>query len=178
MKVTYTGKIEKLLPAQQTKIEGRFAKLAKFFDRKGEKEARIIVTTERHLQHAEITVQWYDHAVVCVGSDSDLFTAICDAIDKLEKQILKLRTKWRDTKRSAAPPKNEPEEIAVFEPEEGQEKRIYRVNHHAARKPMTLEEAMLEMEDGLDYVAYRDAQSDRLSVLVRRRDGHFDLVEA
>ncbi|HBY61661.1 MAG TPA: ribosome-associated translation inhibitor RaiA [Solibacterales bacterium] len=178
MKVTYTGKIDKLLPAQQTKIEARFAKLAKFFDRKGEKEARIIVTSERHLQHAEITVQWYDHSVVCVGSDSDLSAAVHEAVDKLEKQILKLRTKWRDTKRSSAPPKGVPEEIAVFEPEAGQEKRIFRVNHQAERKPMTLEEAMLEMEDGLDYVAYRDAQSDRVSVLVRRRDGHFDLVEA
>ena len=30
-------------------------------------------------------------------------------------------------------------------------------NHHERRKPITLEEAMLEMEDGRDYVAYRDA---------------------
>jgi putative sigma-54 modulation protein len=43
---------------------------------------------------------------------------------------------------------------------------------------MTLDEAMLEMEKDRDYMVYRDAETDRLAVLVRRRDGHFDLVQA
>ena len=43
---------------------------------------------------------------------------------------------------------------------------------------MTLEEAMLEMDKDRDYLVYRDAETDRANVLVRRRDGHFDLVEA
>ena len=43
---------------------------------------------------------------------------------------------------------------------------------------MTLEEAILAMDKTRDYLVYRDAQTDRVSVLVRRRDGHFDLVEA
>ncbi len=42
---------------------------------------------------------------------------------------------------------------------------------------MTLDEALLEMEKDRDYLVYQDADSDRLAVLVRRRDGHFDLVE-
>ena len=54
----------------------------------------------------------------------------------------------------------------------------YHVNHHQKRKPMTLEEALLEMDKKRDYLVYRDAETDRVSVLVRRRDGHFDLVEA
>jgi putative sigma-54 modulation protein len=54
---------------------------------------------------------------------------------------------------------------------------VFRVNHHDNRKPMTLDEAMLEMEQDRDYVVYRDADKERISVLVRRRDGHFDLIE-
>jgi hypothetical protein len=42
---------------------------------------------------------------------------------------------------------------------------------------MTLEEALLEIDDR-DYIVYRDAETDRLSMLVRRRDGNFDLIEA
>ncbi len=42
---------------------------------------------------------------------------------------------------------------------------------------MTLEEALLEMEKKRDYLVYRDADTDRVSVLVRRPDGDFDLVE-
>ena len=43
---------------------------------------------------------------------------------------------------------------------------------------MTLEEAMLEMESSHDYLVYRDAQTDRVTVLMRRPDGHFDLIES
>jgi putative sigma-54 modulation protein len=43
---------------------------------------------------------------------------------------------------------------------------------------MTLEEALLVMEGDHDYLVYRDAETDRVSVLIRRRDGNFDLIEA
>jgi putative sigma-54 modulation protein len=43
---------------------------------------------------------------------------------------------------------------------------------------MTLDEALLEMEKARDYLVYRDAETDRVSILVRRRDGHFDLIQA
>jgi putative sigma-54 modulation protein len=42
---------------------------------------------------------------------------------------------------------------------------------------MTLDEALIEMENNRDYLVYRDAETDRMSVLLRRRDGHFDLIE-
>ncbi len=43
---------------------------------------------------------------------------------------------------------------------------------------MTLDEAMIEMENQADYVVYRDSDRDCLSVLVRRPDGNFDLIES
>ena len=43
---------------------------------------------------------------------------------------------------------------------------------------MSLDEAMLEMEESQDYMVYRDAQTDRVSVLMRRPDGNFDLIES
>ncbi len=74
---------------------------------------------------------------------------------------------------AAVPEETEPEEER---PATG---RDFRVNLHNQRKPMTLEEALLEMEDGhRDYLAYRDAETERVSVLLRRRDGNFDLIEA
>ena len=63
------------------------------------------------------------------------------------------------------------------ETEGGIERRVYRINHHQKRKPMTLEEALLEMGEDRNYLVYRDAETDRVAVLVRRRDGDFDLVE-
>jgi ribosome hibernation promoting factor len=179
MKITYTGRQVELAPAQLKKLETGFAKVGKLLDGKRECEAHVILSLERHLHHAEVTVNYFNHQLAVLGSNADLFTAIHAAIEKLEKQALKQRTKWRDIKRTprqtgeAAEPAAAPEAAAEPEPEQ----RVYRVNHHQKRKPMTLEEALLEMDNSRDYLVYRDAESDRIAVLVRRRDGNFDLVE-
>jgi len=183
MRITYTGRQVELLPAQLKKLEAQFSKIGKLLDGKRECEAHVILSLERHLHQAEATVNYFNHQLVGLGSSSDLFTAIHSAAEKLEKQAVKARTKWRDTKRT--PRKEEapaePEAPAGPEPEAEAETapahRVYRVNHHHRRKPMTLDEALLEMEKDRDYLVYRDAESDRVTVLVRRRDGDFDLVE-
>ncbi len=180
MRITYTGRQVELAPAQLRKIEAQFDKLGKLLDRKHEREAHVVLSHERHLHRAEISVNYHNHPLVCLGENTDLFTAIHSAIEKLEKQAIKVRAKWRDTKRA---PKTTPAEPATAAPapepsSEGEEKKIFRINHHQRRKPMTLDEALLEMESDRDYLVYRDAETDRLAVLVRRRDGNFDLVEA
>jgi len=178
MKITYTGRQVELAPAQLKKIEARFAKVGKVLDGRKECEAHVILSLERHLHHAEITVNYHGHQLVGLESDRDLFTGINGAIEKLEKQALKVTAKWRDTKRKKG--ERAPVEVAA-EPEPETEpdnsNRVFRVNHHQKRKPMTLDEALIEMEKDRDYLVYRDAETDRVSVLVRRRDGNFDLVE-
>jgi putative sigma-54 modulation protein len=179
MKVNYTGKLEKLIPTLERKLEARFAKLGKLLDGKSEKEAHVILTSERHLRRAEITVNWYDHPLVGIEAAKDSYTALVNAIDNLEKQILKLRARRRDTKRASGTIR---EAAAAVEPaatvEDTAAPRVFRVNHRTARKPMTLDEAVLEMDEKRNYVVYQDAETERVSVLVRRRDGHLDLIES
>src|ERR1017187_5928292 len=180
MKVSYRGVQKELPPKLQAKVDAKFAKLSKLLERRGEREAHVVVTTERHLHHAEITLQFYDHQLVCVGTDADLFTALSSALEKLEKQAVKQRTKQREKSRRSDV--SEPlVEVAAATPEaDGDQesaKRGFRVNHHNRHKPMTLDEALIEMEKIRDYLVYRDADRQCVSVLVRRRDGNFDLIE-
>jgi len=180
MKITYTGRQVELAPAQLKKLQTRFSKISKLLDGRRECEGHVILSLERHLHHAEVTVNYYGHQLVGVGSNGDLFTAISGAAEKLEKQAVKAREKWRDTKRvpkaAKSPAAPEPP-AAAEEEEEAEQGEGFRVNHHEKRKPMTLDEAVLAMEKGQDYLVYRDAETDRVSVLVRRRDGNFDLVQ-
>ena len=181
MKITYTGRQIELAPAQLKKLEARFAKIGLLLDGKRECEAHVILSLERHLHYAEATIRYFNHQLVGLGSSTDLFTAIHSAAEKLEKQAVKARTKWRDTKRTPRKAAESAEAASVpagAVQETANERRIFRVNHHQYRKPMTLDEALLEMEKDRDYLVYRDADTDRLAVLVRRRDGHFDLVES
>jgi putative sigma-54 modulation protein len=194
MNINYTGRYEALPPKQREKLEAKLQKLSKVLERKGDKEAHIILTQTRFLHKVEITMNAWDHALVGVGSNGDVMKAAHDALDKLEKQLLKIRNKWRDTKRhkdkEAVGQASEPP-IPVARAKSGKvaagraaignahkNKKVFRVNHSDGSKPMTLEEAMLEMEASQDYMVYRDAQTDRLKVLMRRPDGHFDLIES
>jgi putative sigma-54 modulation protein len=181
MKITYTGRQVELAPAHLKKLESRFGKIGKLLDGRRECEAHVILSLERKRHSAEVTVNYYGNQLVGLASDMDLFTAIHSAAEKLEKQAVKARTKWRDNKRA---PRKTPSEVekepaaaAAKEPEAESVQKVYKVNHHQKRKPMTLDEAMLEMTPKKDYMVYRDAETDRVSVLVRRRDGNFDLVE-
>lgn len=192
MKVTYTGVVP-FTDLQKKKLDVKFGKLGKLIDgRAGEKEAHVILTTQRHLQRAEITVNAHNHSMVGLESSSDPFLAVTTAVDKLEKQVLRLREKKRDTKRTpdgknwpasaapapakaAPPPKKAAKAAKSAQPGT---KQVFKVNSHSSRKPMTAEEAMLEMESGENYFVYRDAETDRVSVLVKRGDGHFDLIES
>ena len=194
MKVTYKGMPHSLAPKIQQKLDAKFAKLAKLLDGRGEREAHVMVTQERRMCCAEVTLQFHDHKLVGHGSDTDLFTALSAALQKLDAQAVKQRGKWRTTHRRNGQSVGRMEEAerpevpaATKAPRsssarEADGKRVFRVNGVGKRKPMTLDEALLEMDKNRDYLVYRDADRDAkregLSVLVRRRDGHFDLIES
>ena len=178
MKITYTGRQVEVAPAQLKKLQDRFSKIGKLLDGKEERDAHVVLSLERKIHKAEATLNYYNHQLVGVGSSADLFTAIHLAAEKLEKQCVKARTKWRDAKRM--PRKSAPEvetEKPVPAESENDGRQVYKIKPAQRRKPMTVEEAVLEMDKSRDYLVYRDAQTDKVSVLLRRRDGHFDLVE-
>jgi ribosomal subunit interface protein len=100
MKVTYTGRQVDLSPAQSLKLTAEFAKVGKLLDNgKGEAEAHVILSHERHQNNVEITVPYHNHELIGNGSDPDLFGAIHAAVGKLEAQAIRVREKWRDGKR-------------------------------------------------------------------------------
>lgn len=199
MKITFTGKQDKLNASQERKLAMAFARLSKILEQKGEKEAQVILSSERHLQNAEIRLNYYDHKLVGAGAATDQFTAVMDAVEKVEKQAIKNRSKWRESKRDtpvraarttgdavviaepeAKPPKGESKAVAKAKKAAKAPKpaKVVQATGKASGKPMTLDEAMLAMEDKREYMVYRDTESGKVSVLIRRRDGKIDMVEA
>ena len=191
MKIKYTGRQVELAPAQTKKLAAQFSKIGKLLDGRRECEAHVILSLERHLHLAEATVNYYHNHLVGLGES----TAIHSAAEKLEKQALKTRERWRDNKRAPRAEEKEPEaapkpaakpakvrgrrvEAKTFDQLPEAEQRVYHVDQHKKRKPMTVEEAALDLDKTRDYVVYRAAETGRTSVLIRRRDGHLDLVEA
>jgi ribosomal subunit interface protein len=198
MNVSYKGIQKALAPKLQEKLDAKFGKLSKLLEKRGPKEAHVVVASERGRHKAEVMMHFYGHPLVGMASSADLFTALWEALHKLEAQAVKQGAKWREKQRRSetspqAPPSqggkkaagaknNNKELVGVVSGSDGKFKksavRIFRVNHRDEHKPMTLDEALLEMEKGQDYMVYQDAGNEGLSVLVRRKDGHFDLIES
>jgi putative sigma-54 modulation protein len=157
-------------------------------ERRGEKTVQVALDTQRHLQRAEVRLNFYDQPLIGAGTGPDQFTAVMEAVEKVEKQAQKSRAKWRDTKRVDSIRKSpEPVVIETVRPsakkaarQEGPVRpaKVVRASGKSNGKPMTIDEAMIAIEDDRDYVVYRDAETDKVSVLVRRRDGKVDLIEA
>ncbi|MGI8962110.1 MAG: ribosome hibernation-promoting factor, HPF/YfiA family [Bryobacteraceae bacterium] len=194
MKLIYSGKPKEFTPELERKMDAKVAKLSKMIEQRGEREAHVTHRMERHLHKVEIVTNFYDHSLIGEAADADVATAFHQAVENLEKQVVKLRSRWRDTHRdpksvrankqgwesNAAPEGQNPAENANAEVNAGAAQpkpKIFRVDYDG-RKPMTIEEALLEMETQVDYVVYRDSDRDCLSVLVRRSDGSFDLIES
>jgi putative sigma-54 modulation protein len=191
MRLIYSGKTKEFTPELEEKITGKLAKLSKLLEQRGEREAHVTHCMERHLHKVELIVNFYDHSLVAEGVDADLEIALCDAAEKLESKALKARNRWRDTHRdsksvrsskenwdqgqSGEPPTDLP--VAGRNGASGRKAKVFLVNYDEGRKPMTLEEALLEIEKD-DYVVYRDADRNCLSVLLRRSDGNYDLIES
>ena len=100
MKITYTGRQVDLSPAQSQKLTAEFDKVGKLLDNgRGQAEAHVILSHERFQNNVEITVPYHHHELVGHGSDPDLLAAIHAAVGKLEKQAIRVREKWRESKR-------------------------------------------------------------------------------
>ncbi len=195
MKLIYSGKTKDFTPELEEKVAEKLAKVGRLAEQRGEREVHLVHHLERHLHKVEIHLNFYDHSLCGEGADGDLIIALNQAAEKLEKQLIKQRDRWRDVHRDAKAvrtskenPKDEAAQTSVkaengrhspaAASEPARTPKVFRVNYGEDRKPMTLEEAMMEISGPNDYVVYRDADRNCLSVLVQRQDGNYDLIES
>ncbi len=124
----------------------------------------------------EITSTVHGHVVRAEASGPDDRSALDRAIDKFERQLRRL--KERLVQRSRVPKTKELNDQA-FAPDDasGMDRTIVRTKRHAMR-PMTAEEAALEMEMiGHDFFFFLDAETGKHAVLYHRNDGSLGLIE-
>jgi ribosomal subunit interface protein len=183
MIVTYTGKLEPLDREQKKKLDERYAKLAKLLGKGGQK-THVILSRQRHMSSVEITVNYLHHEVAGQSKSANEFTSLITAIDKVEKQVLKLKEKRREPQRHGSKEKEKlslsvqvPKLDDAGEPTgRNLRRKVYVIEKPHVAKPITVEEAIGELAQR-GYVVYRDAETNEIQVLVQRTDGHFDLVQ-
>lgn len=127
-------------------------------------------------QVAEVTVYTKGPVIRAKESATDMYAAIDLVSEKLETQFRKYKGKFMDrhSAKMAPPPVAAPE--IPLESEE--EERLIVKTKTLEVKPMTAEEAILQMELlGHDFFVFISAETEMLNVLYRRRDGDYGLIQ-
>ncbi len=174
MKFEYTGRHIEVTPALRLHVENHFAKTRHLFDGDNVR-AHIIINVEKGRHRAEIIVKWRDHVLAANETLPDMYQALTKTIDKIEKQALKLKDKvvekkHKVTKASKLSEEEDSEPIPT-------EPQIIKSKSYAV-KPLTEEEAVLQLNlDVNQFLVYRDAKSEKISVIYNRKDGNFGLIQ-
>jgi putative sigma-54 modulation protein len=200
MNVEYTGRQFEITPATREQVEGGLEKIQKILGSNFEAHVILSVAKRRHI--AEITIAVRNHApIVGLSEAAEMTTAIGGALDRIERQSVKYKTRWKSKKRqarkklensgemqdetslavavggdltTAVPVKvhNFPSVVKVMET------HIVKSSDSVSYKPLTLEEAVKEAEfRDREVFVFRDPQG-RVKVLHRKRDGKMELIEA
>ncbi len=172
MKIEFTGRQTGVPDEVRRLAERKLQKVGKLLP--SLTRAHVILSADKHRQVAEVSVHSRQLDLAAVDVTTDPRLSVSGAIEKLLRQAQRQRAKRRERKGSASP------RLAPVAPErggDGQAPRVVR-SRRVAVKPMTLEEAALEMGGRADGVlVFRDAATERVGVLFRRRDGNLGLIE-
>lgn len=175
MKFEYTGRHIEVTPALRTHVEEHFERLDHLFDGNNSK-AHIIIEVERGKHRSEIIVKWHDQVLTATTSVSDMYKSLSQTIDKIEKQVLKLKNKIKDKHHKA-------EKISTITPPTAEinpapsAPRIVNTRNYPV-KPMTEEEAVLRLnEEENQFLVFRSAEDERVSVIYKRKDGNYGLIK-
>jgi putative sigma-54 modulation protein len=176
MKIEYTGRNFTVTPAIRKHISAQFKKTDAVLG--AAIRAHVILSVEKHHRHvAEVVVHWMDRALTSKADTTDMYVSATQAIDKVRSQALKLKEKRVDRKQQAKPasqvaPSPQPPVKPTPPPP-----RIVRSRKYSV-KPMTPEEAIMRLEEAAEqFVVFRNADSERVGVLYKRKDGNYGLIE-
>ncbi len=150
----------------------KFGKLERFFETLPERDVHVKLSVERGMHRVEVMTNVGDVLFRAEATSDDMYASIDLAADKLKHQILKYKAKLNQRFRNHGQWDDE----GVI-PEAGQEAKVVRVKRFPV-KPFEVEEASLQMELlGHDFFVFRNAETNEVNVLYRRRDGNYGLIE-
>ncbi len=188
MDFEYTGRHIDVTPALRAHVEEHFGKIESLFENATTARAHVVIDVVKNRHIAEILFHWREHTLTAKDTNADMYQALTRCIDKIEKQAVKLKKKIIERKQDAVPlsavaPDTSPadtgtaaEDAAAATGAERQP-RIIAARRYKV-KPMTAEEAVMSLaDDGDQFVVFRDSDTDRLSVLYKRKDGNYGLIQ-
>lgn len=203
MNVEFTGKHYEVTPAVRKQVEHGLTKLQKILGNKF--DSHVVLSQEKKRHKAEITVMIRNNSLVGIAEASDMIVAVNEAIEKVDRQAVRFKTKFRAKKRIArkaaaaaawsgdSTATTEDTKVAIGFSESTAvdvvvhsfpgvvrmgEAHVVKSEDSVALQPMSVEEAVKEAQyRDREVFVFRDPQG-RVRVLHRKKDGKMELIDA
>jgi putative sigma-54 modulation protein len=172
MKINYTARHTNITPEIRKHCERRLKSIEKLLGYPV--EADLILSVEKYRHIAEINIKIKGATLNTTEETQDMFSSIGLAFDRIEKRVKKEREKQRERKRRKS------KDLDLIPPVSGEEETVTRVfrSRDFSLKPMSVEEALLELESSKREVfVFRKFDTEKWAVIYKRKDGNFGLVE-
>lgn len=177
MKVQIYGKNITVTPAIAEKIENKLNLLEKYFIIDESVVANVVVRVYPTKQKIEVTIPTKFAVLRAEVTHDDLYAAIDLAVDKLEDQIRRQKTRLnRKNKEKLAMAFIENEEIIDNDYDESDDELVR--TKTITPEIMDLDEAIMRMEMlNHSFFIYRDLETEDIAVVYKRHDGGYGLIE-
>jgi putative sigma-54 modulation protein len=174
MRLDITGRHVEITSPLRQLIDRRLARLGRLLN-DSVISAQVILTKEKYRHRTEIVLHARgDNMMRGLGEGNAWPLSLRQASEKLEQQAQRLKSKWRERKRRGAGARVVP---APAEVDNTPAPRVVRATRYPV-KPMSVEDAALRVEEGTEtFVVFRNAETDAVSILYRRKDGNLGLIE-
>jgi len=178
--IRFTGQNLKVTEGMKAHLEERLPKFEKYAPRLV--EAHVFLKKEKYIFQAEITLAAKDFHAFGKGEAKDnIFAAMDEAYERVEKQLKKFRAKSKghhkqNSKKSAKVSRA----LGMIETEailpEGHPKIVRSAAF--APKPMSVEEASLQLEISPEsFIVFLNQNTNAVNVIHKRKDGSHGLIE-
>ena len=175
MNIDFTGRQMEIGDDLREYTQGRLRKISRLLG--DAYEMHVILTAEKHRRLAEVTLKFRDHTLVGVEESGDPRTSLNGALNKLERQAVRLLQRRRTRKRRPKPTSTVVLNVLGLERLDRAQRPTIEAEH-VPIKPMSVEEAIAALDHSrAGVVVFRNPETERVNVIYHRPDGNLGLIE-
>ncbi len=193
MNIEFIGKGITWTDAMKSFVESKLERFTRFLKEAEEDQVEIVVTisssrakqkdvpTDSRPTYYRVDIDiylktWGGGTVHAWDEDIDAFSALDKVLDEVERQIIKLKQRRLELRRIGAKEKEKQHMAQVF-PTEERERPLVVEEELILEKPMSLEDALLELQtSGIYFLPFLDANTGTLRIIYRKRGGNFGVI--
>lgn len=172
MNIVVTGRNVEVTPALKKYAEDKIGKFDRYLANIS--EATVTLSIQKHMHKTEVLIKANGNMLQAEGVTGELYSSIDEVVNKLDKQVKKLKGKLSSFRKSDTKAREAFAPVAEAAAEPG--KIIIRKTYDT--KPMSPEEASMQIElSPMDFLVFTNSATGSLNVIYKMNDGNFGLIE-